>query len=275
MGGERPFRDLSALEGASTIRREGAGPTVLALHGFTGVPSEVAMICDVASELGLATVAPVLAGHGKDARALARTTYVDWLRSARDEFDRARKTGPVILTGLSTGSLIATELALSCPKDVAGLALLSNAFWLKAPHPALSLRIAALCRFPDFYIDKRGSSLRDPSGRAQHISLDAQPVRSAISLQAAGRRLREELHRLKRPTLFLHGSRDTVCPVQNAWKAAERTGTNDTKVVILPHSGHIITRDFDRGQVADELRRFFKKMCDEVERPQGPDSGRK
>ncbi len=272
MGGERPFRNLADMAGAATIVREGGLPTVLAFHGFTGVPAEVQLICDVASEIGLAAVAPVLAGHGQDARILARTAYSDWLESARPYFEEARKKGPVILAGLSMGSLVATELALSAPADVAGLALLSNAFWLKTPHPALSLRIAELVGAPDFYVDKKGSSLRDPAGRALHISLDAQPVRSAISLLAAGRRLRDELFRIHRPTLFLHGALDVVCPVRNAWEAARRVGTNDTKVIILPHSGHIITRDFGREQVANELRGFFERVRSEVDWSRWSDS---
>lgn len=275
LGRERLFRDLSNTEGTAPIRRVGNPPTVLAIHGFTGVPSEVQMVCDVATELGLASVAPLLAGHGKDAKALAQTAYSDWLQSARNAFDEARKSGPVVLVGLSMGSLVATELALGAPGDVAGLALLSNAFWLKGPHPALSLRIAELLRSPDFYVDKKGSNLRDPLGRAEHVSLDAQPIRSAISLLAAGRRLRGELFRIHRPTLFLHGSHDTVCPVENSWKAAELVGTPDTRVVVLARSGHIITRDFDRAQVAEELRCFFQKTCARIDWSLWPQSSGK
>lgn len=260
MGGERLFRNVSDRDGAASFEGAGQLPTVLAIHGFTGVPSEVRMCCDVAEELGLASVAPLLAGHGRDARYLAQTVYADWLASARLSFDAARKRGPVVLVGLSMGSLIATELTLSAPGDVAGLVLLSNAFWLKQPHPGLSLKAARLLRFPSFYIDKKGPNLNDPEGLLAHISLDAQPLHSAISLETAGARLREELFRVHRPTLILHGAKDAVCPVENSWKVAERLGTRDVRVVILPRSAHIITRDVDRLQVRDELRRFLQRV---------------
>lgn len=260
MGGERPFRDVSGNDGTETIERPGELPTVLALHGFTGVPSEVRLCCDVADELGLGSVAPLLAGHGRDARQLRQTVYADWLESARESFDAARKRGPVILVGMSMGSLLATELTLSAPGDVAGLVLLANAFWLKRPHPHWSLVAARLLRFPDFYIDKKGPNLGDLDGRSAHISLDAQPLHSTLSLEAAGARLREELFRIHRPTLILHGAYDGVCPVENAWKVAERLGTRDTRVVVLPRSQHIVTRDVDKPQVRDELRRFFERV---------------
>ncbi len=253
----RTFRNVSGQPGSTALRRPGALPTVVAIHGFTGTPGEVEVVCDVATELGLGSVAPLLAGHGHDARALSRTAYSDWLESARPTFDEARRKGPVILVGLSMGSLVATELCLSAPGDVAGLALLSNAFWLAAPHPRFSLRAAAALHFPDFYIDKGSPSVSDSGGLKGHLSLDAQPFRSAVSLEAAGRRLREELFRIHRPTLIVHGAHDDVCPVQNAWRVAERLGTNESRVVILPHSRHVITRDQDRHKLASELRTFL------------------
>lgn len=269
MGGERPFRDVSGWEGVESLERAGELPTVLAIHGFTGVPSEVALCCDVASELGLASAAPLLAGHGRDARHLAQTEYDDWLKSARVSFDEARKRGPVVLVGLSMGSLVATELTLGAPGDVAGLVLLSNAFWLTSPHPRWSLTAARTLRFPNFYIDKKGSNIGDLDGRREHVSLDAQPLYSALSLLAAGERLREELFRIHRPTLILHGAHDGVCPVNNAWKVAERLGTPDSRVVILPRSQHIITRDVEKQQVRAELKRFFARMRAHVSAPSG------
>src|SRR5690606_13574799 len=193
-----------------TIANETMGhvPTVVAIHGFAGVPGEVELCAQIGQSLGLATCAPLLAGHGSTARALSQTAYPDWLESARVGFDGARKKGPVILVGLSLGSLIATELCLSAPGDVAGLVLLSNAFWLKRPHPGFGLWLAGALGVPNFYIDKRGPDLGDLKMLATHITLDAQPLHSAVSLLQSGKRLRSELFRVHRPTLIVHGARD-------------------------------------------------------------------
>jgi esterase/lipase len=63
------------------------------------------------------------------------------------------------------------------------------------------------------------------------------------------------------PTLILHGARDRVCPVENAWRVANLLGTSDVRVVILPRSQHIITRDVERDQVARELRDFYTRIA--------------
>lgn len=258
---EPSFIDVSKRPGAQPLRFDGACPTVVAIHGFTGVPGEVQLCCDVAGREGLASVAPLLTGHGQSARELATTRYSDWLSSARTDFEHARRRGPVILVGMSLGALLATELTLQAPGDVAGLVLLSNAFWLSQPHPASSLRLASALRFRDRFIPKKGADLGDSGMLEEHVTLDAQPLHAAVEVELAGRRLRKELFRIHRPTLLVHGARDSVCPVSNSWRVAQDLGTTDTRVVVLPRSKHIVTRDVDRGQLEEELSRFYRRFA--------------
>lgn len=256
----RQFADISKHEASRPRTIDGEPPTLLCLHGFTGVPGEVDIALEVAERLGLRAEAPLLAGHGLDARALSQTRYDDWLSSARTAFDAARRRGRVILIGQSLGSLIATDLTLSAPGAVDGLVLMANAFWLKSPHPGLSLRMAGAVGLRDFFVPKKGPDLGDLEAYRTHVTYDAQPAHSAMSLEAAGRRLRDELFRLHRPTLILHGARDRVCPVQNAWKVAERIGTRDVRVVIFPRSHHILARDIEKDRVRDEISAFVTRV---------------
>jgi esterase/lipase len=41
----------------------GRAPAVLAIHGWSGTPQEVALVVEVAGELGLEAEAPLLPGH--------------------------------------------------------------------------------------------------------------------------------------------------------------------------------------------------------------------
>ena len=240
----------------ASIAVSGLAPSILCLHGFTGVPHEVRLGCDVASSLGLAARAPLLTGHGTSSLDLANTRYEDWFSAAKAAFDELRARGPVFLLGLSMGSLLATELCLSAPGDVLGLILVSNAFWLKTPYPAWALAAADRLNLPNFRIKKGGSDIFDLEARLSHISYQAQPLHGAVDVLRAGERLRARLADVHRPTLVLHGGRDQVCPVENAWRVAERLGSGDSRVVIFPKSHHILTRDCERTEVAAEIRRF-------------------
>ena len=61
--------------------------------------------------------------------------------------------------------------------------------------------------------------------------------------------MRQRLGQIRCPTLIIHGALDRVCPVSNAWRVAIQLGTKDVRVVILPRSQHIITRDVEHADV--------------------------
>jgi len=74
----------------SPIFIPGKGAGVLCLHGFTGTPYEIAPLARALGAAGFAVSAPMLAGHGESALALAATRWPDWLASAEAALDRLR-----------------------------------------------------------------------------------------------------------------------------------------------------------------------------------------
>lgn len=241
-----------------TLRSEGESPLVLAFHGFGGTPFEVEPAIEAARDLGLAAEAPLLPGHGTHASELARTTWKHWSDAARAAFDRA--PGKRILVGFSMGSLLAIDLAAERPESVSGLVLLANAAWLSAPFPSWALALAERLRLPDFLAPKSGPDIADEAARETHESYDSHPVHAAIEVFRAGIRMRERLAQICCPTLILHGARDRVCPVANAWRVGESLGTDDCRIVIFPRSRHILTRDIERAAVRREVVSFLTRI---------------
>lgn len=258
----RPALDKGALNAAvpKPIALQGRAPGVVGFHGFGGTVREIALATEVAGELGLAALARNLPGHGSHARDLAKTRFADWVVGAESAYQELAAAGPVIAVGLSMGSLMAAELAIAHPDRVHGLVMLGNAAWLRQPL-AWALRATSLLRIPDFLMKKGGSDIADPEARSSQISYTADPVHAAIDLERSGRALQLRLARVRCPTLILHGALDRVCPVENAWRVANLLGTRDVRVVILPRSHHIITRDVERDVVARELRDFYRRIA--------------
>lgn len=254
--------DVGALSATppAPIRIDGRAPGVVAFHGFGGTTREIELAATVAGELGLSALARSLPGHGSHAKDLARTRYADWVAGAESAYQELAARGPVIAAGLSMGSLVAAELAIAHPDRVRGLVLLANAAWLRPPL-TFALRAGGLLRLPDFLMKKGGSDISDPEARQTQIAYTADPVHAAIDLERSARELRARLKQVRCPTLILHGARDRVCPVQNAWRVATLLGTRDVRVVILPRSQHIITRDVERRDVARELRDFYTRIA--------------
>ncbi len=254
--------DLGALnhDAPEPVFLSGRAPGVIAFHGFGGTTREVELCTEVAGELGLAAIAEALPGHGSHARELARTRFADWTLGAEGTFQKFAGTGPVIATGLSLGSLMAAHLAITYPERVSGLVMLANAAWLN-PALAFALRMGGKLRIPDFLMRKGGSDIADPEARRTQVAYTADPVHAAIDLERSGRGMRERFGQIRCPTLIIHGALDRVCPVSNAWRVASQLGTKDVRVVILPHSHHIITRDVERADVARELSAFYRRVA--------------
>ncbi len=258
---KRPRGTLMGEGVADALQVPGRTPTVLAFHGFTGTPQEVALVVDVARELGLAAEAPLLPGHGARVADLAGTRFSDWLAAAELHFARVAQRGPVLVAGLSMGALLALHLAKNHPESTAGVVALSNAMWLGSPWPTLPLRLIAALRVPDFWMSKSAPDLGDREQRALHLTYNAQPIRAATSLLTAGLELAEQLHRVHSPTLLLHGALDAVAPVQNAFRVAVRLGTTDKRVVVFERSRHILTRDVEREAVRAALHGFLARFA--------------
>lgn len=254
-------RDLGALSAPAPepIKLAGRPPGVVAFHGFGGTTREVELCTEVAGELGLSALARALPGHGSHARDLAKTRFSDWIQGAEGAYQELAERGPVIAVGLSMGSLMAAHLAAAHPERVRGLVLLANAAWLR-PSMAWLLRASGLFHIPDFLLKKGGSDIADPEARHSQISYTADPVHAAIDLERGGRQMRARFGQIRCPTLILHGALDRVCPVSNARRVANLLGKSDVRVVILPRSHHIVTRDVERAEVSRELRAFYGRI---------------
>ena len=264
----------SALMGVgdpAPIRLAGSAPPVLSFHGFGGTPLEIELVVEVARELGVSAYAPLLPGHGTDVSELARKGWLDWKRAAELALDEiAPNGGRVIVAGLSLGSLLAAHLAATRPERVLALVMLANAAWLTAPFPAWPLALVAALRLPDFSVPKLAADIADPEARRTHLTYRRQPMRAAIEVQRAGAIVQKELSRVRCPTLIVHGERDRVCPSANAQRVAELLGTDDKRVVLLPRSRHIITRDLERALLRRELQRFLERILTGAQRPVEP-----
>src|SRR5262249_30599194 len=182
-----------------------------------------------------------------------------------------RANGRVIVGGLSLGALLAAHLAATEPQRVAGLFVLAHATWLHFSSFRLPLGLFERLDLFDnrFYIPQHSADIRhpvappdppDPAARRDHLTYALNPIRSAIEVVRGGRVVRGELHRVKCPTLVVHGRLDRVCPVENASRFAHELGTGDVTVRIMPGSGHIVTVDVDRAEVARSLETFLGRV---------------
>jgi carboxylesterase len=247
-----------------TLEASGKSPAVLALHGFGATTQEVSLVIDIARDLGLAALAPLLPGHGTSAYDLARTRFVDWRAAAqRALFELTRDHGRAIVIGSSMGSLIALDLAADFPDQVLGVGVLGSPIRLPWPYPSLALAAIARLGIPDFMMPKSGPDILDPEGRRTQVTYREQPVHAGNDVRLAGRRVEARLGTIFCPAFVAHGRADRVCPVNNARIVHARLGTRawEKELLILERSHHIITRDVERGVLRVRLHAFIERVA--------------
>jgi carboxylesterase len=254
-------------------RHLGGAPALLGLHGFGATPRELDPVIDVAVELGLCASAPLLPGHGTTLEQLATTGWEDWYRAADRELSRlAADSGePVVLAGLSLGSLIAMHLAATRGATVRGLILLSPPTRLAWPWPDWFLGAVGPWVPRWFALPKRRPDALRAQARSEQLGYRGYPLRAATEVRDAGQRTLSLLGRIRCPTLIVEGQHDRVCRPGNAREILRKLGARDKHAVLLGRAAHLVTRDYDVDRLVDHVRSFLERVGEKVgARPQRP-----
>lgn len=219
------------------VSPQGAKEAVLLLHGFTGIPRELAKVGDALAAAGYAVYAPRYPGHGTDRADFYSTRAEDWLRAAIDAYlELAAEYERVSVLGHSMGGLIATIVAASF--NAPRLILLAPAFKLTRQgginlSPVLKVFKPAIAR-------KRVNEETDPVRRALFEDywkddLIAQAAQ-LLRLQKAARR---DLLRVHAKVLVLTGEKDDVVPASVApYLAKNAIGAASFEAKAIGGGGH-------------------------------------
>jgi carboxylesterase len=229
---------------------------VLLVHGFTGSPFEMRLLGEELARRGFAVEGPLLAGHGARTRDMRRAGWHDWMRTAGEALDRLRarvNNRPVAIAGLSMGALITLELARTRRDEIACIACLSPAFWLRPEAEAFSQFVARIPFLRYMALPKlAGSDIRDPEMRKRNGIAQgraAMPLPSLASLIAFQQHLRDKLGEVRAPVLLMHSENDHTVPIACMDAVAHRLVNAPVRTVRLSEPYHVITLDVGKEQV--------------------------
>lgn len=104
--------------------------SLVSLHGFSATRKEISPIPEkIAEALQSNLFMTRLTGHGLGSEAMGLVKAEDLLRDAEEAMAVANRMGDkTVLIGVSTGALLALEMAFKYPERVAGLILISPNF---------------------------------------------------------------------------------------------------------------------------------------------------
>jgi len=230
------------------------------LHGFTATPQEMRPLGTRLHAAGHTVHGVLTAGHGTTADDLARTSWRDWINSARHGLAQLeRHSDTAVVVGLSMGSLLALALAHDYPERVRGIVLLSPALLLRDRRieKYLPLLRATVPWLPQRWqsVAKQGRDIADPVARAASPAYDRVPLRSVVGLVRLQQHVRRLVPAIRQPVLTIHARQDHTCPLENVALLQQQLPL-PPQVELLDNSFHVITLDYDRDRVAERVCEF-------------------
>lgn len=232
-------------------RRETA---VLLLHGLTGTPLEMQLLGETLAEEGYTVHIPLLPGRGTCPDDMDQLCWEDWMAAALRAYDTlARRHGRVVVGGLSAGGTMALDLALR--RDPAALLLYAAVLAVRHRGAYLAPYIWRLIRrWP-----APPSDMVEPNEMLR--CYDPAPVRAMGELIGGIGRVRPRLGDIRVPTLVAHSRADRLVPLSSAKEIASRLG-GPVETLYLDGSGHAITADAKRSEVAEASRSFVRRYLE-------------
>jgi len=251
----------------------GRSKGVLLLHGLTGAPGEMRLVGRRLGRAGFAISTPLLAGHGADERALLKTTWRDWLASARQAYlELAAEVDEVYVAGVCVGGALGVALSAEFP-SIRGAAVYSMTFeydgwnmprWATAA-PLIQLvanlpLVRAINMEEPYPYGLKDLRLREIASRAPETliegAIDHMPLGSLYQMYRLGRHIERIAPSVATPTLIVHAREDDMSHPRNAERLRAALG-GPTQVLMLDDSYHMVHVDRQNALVAQQTAAFF------------------
>jgi carboxylesterase len=245
-----------------------AGPCgCLLVHGLTGSPFEMQSLGEALWRDGFSVSVPRLAGHATDDwRDLAKSRWTDWFEVVENKYERlATRCEKIILIGLSIGGVLCLYFASRRLKDASALVLMATPLNIMNPIKRFGARVA-VSLFPSrAYKAKASSTINDPVARANHLTGLHVAYAAALSAEALLKRLKRDLHQVITPTLMIYSRLDPQVSPADGDYIHSHISASQKKLVWLSRSYHIVTRDYEKELVQDEILKLACRVRDEVQ----------
>ena len=231
------------------------------VHGFSASSEEVRPLPDrVAEALGANLYFTRLAGHGRDAAAMAEPELADWMADMAEAMAIGRRIGSrVLVIATSTGGTLSTLMAADpeMSEGLAGLALISPNYRVANPAGRILTWPGAEWWGPLIAGRERGF---EPVNEAQaRYWTERYPTVSVLPMAAAVAEARAIDHAaLDVPALFIFSPEDRVVDAGATRHVAEVWGGASETEIVRPGPGtdpfnHVLAGDILSPALTDPI----------------------
>jgi pimeloyl-ACP methyl ester carboxylesterase len=287
----KPLTERWAELGGSRLRYlvgGAAGPPLVLVHGLGGAASNWVELAPLLAPR-FRLLVPELAGHGRSDPLSGAAPTLDAFAAQVAALLEVEAMTPAVVVGHSFGGTLALRLAVSRPELVRALVLAAPAgitsSTRRAAH-AIALMVTVrpgrfvsplrgllgaheVLRYPALW----GWQVSDPAAlTARAVDGFLEPPGLHRDIRTAGRVLvahdpRQELERVRCPTLLLWGARDLLVPVADGYEFARRLRA---PIRVIADCAHLLIAERPRA-CADAISAFLDRVLDVDELPLEPE----
>jgi len=219
---------------------------IVFVHGFTGSPASMRPWAHFMNEAGYTVSVPRLPGHATQWQDLNHVTWEKWPERVDSEVERLlHNCRKVFIFGLSMGGATTLNVAerRSADEKVAGLVLVNPMIHI----PGLRIKFAPIIALLKKGLPSVGDDIKAPG--VTEWGYDVLPTRGVLQLKKLLDNTRDQLNRVKVPTLLFHSVDDHVLPVSNSDIIMAGISSVHKQRIELTNSYHVATLDHDASLI--------------------------
>ncbi len=236
----------------TTQRRLG----VLVLHGFTSHPDTAGHLVSRLKALGLPYAVPVLRGHGTRYEDLCGVTAAQWYIDAEHALvELAEQVDKVVVVGYSMGGLLALELAMRHPFQIAGVVTLAAALKYRDPLARFAGSFASAVKYWD-----SPESFANPEKAPVTKSYKKFPLETFASLYEYSQKITARLEEVHVPIRILQSKKDNVILPVSANIIMEKVSSPRREIIWYKESGHSLLLDVEAEKVVNDVTDFIGSL---------------
>ncbi|MEO5579497.1 MAG: alpha/beta fold hydrolase [Gemmatimonadaceae bacterium] len=243
------------ITGAETVDLQGEGSHgVLLLHGFGDTPQTLGLLARDLHAAGFGVRAPLLPGHGRTVESFITSRRTHWLGFANAELlAMQERYAAVSVAGLSMGGALAAILAAR-HHDISALVLLAPYVDMPLDHRVAAASHWIWGKAAGARSSRSPRSILDPSEREKNLGYGVYSGRLLYELWKVAAQARVSLAAITVPTLLIQSRNDPRVAPGVAARAYSALGSVKKRLVWTDDGGHIITVDYGRERVFNEVR---------------------
>lgn len=227
------------------------------MHGFGDTPQTLHYLADDLHAHGYDVCVPLLPGHGQTLAAFDAVSHTEWIATVKAELlaMRARHAW-VGVCGLSMGGALSAIIAAEV-QDIPALVLIAP--YLGMPlHMRLAAAVAPLwSKLVGPISSEAPRSIHDPVERGRNQSYGAVTGHALRELSRVVKLARRALPHVMTPTLLIQSREDNRVSPRIAEQAFAALGATKKRLVFTQGAGHIITVDYGRERLFEEVRAWL------------------